>query len=172
MANEEKKNDQQDQDTGNTTGSLLVVNLRGLVNTRTPVRKTLQQLKLLKRFNATIVPDTEVSRGMLISAKEHLAWCKLDATTAEKLLAKRAEISDGKRVNESVLKRAGFSSFAELASALASGKTALKEEFGFRQFFRLSPPKGGFNRSTRRQFGEGGVLGPNRQLLILVDKMI
>jgi large subunit ribosomal protein L30 len=152
--------------------NLLVVNMRGLVNTRTPVRETLHQLRLLKRFNATIVPDNEVSRGMLESAKEHLAWCELDASTAENLLAKRAETSNGNKVAESILKGSGFSTFADLASALAAGKTTLREEFGFRQFFRLSPPKGGFNRSIRRQFGEGGILGPNRELPKLVEKMI
>jgi large subunit ribosomal protein L30 len=152
--------------------SLLVVNMRGLVNTRTPVRTTLEQLGLLKRFNATIIPDNEISRGMLVSAKEHLSWCELDSPTAEKLLSKRAEISDGKRLDESTLKKSGFSSFAELASALTSGKITLKEEMGFRRFFRLSPPKGGFKRSTRRQFGQGGILGSNKELPQLVERMI
>jgi large subunit ribosomal protein L30 len=158
--------------TGQTSASLLVVNMRGLVNTRRPVRRTLQELRLLKRFNATIVPDNEVFRGMLESAKEHLAWCELDARTAENLLTKRAESSNGNKVSESILKGSGFSSFADLASALASGKASLSADFGFRQFFRLSPPKGGFNRSIRRQFGEGGVLGPNKELEKLVERMI
>ncbi len=154
------------------TPNLLVVNMRGLVNTRTPVRETLQQLRLLRRFNATIVPDTEIFRGMLQSAKEHLAWSELDAATAENLLTKRAESSNGNKVEASVLKGSGFSSFADLAAALASGKASLSQELGFRQFFRLSPPKGGFSRSIRRQFGEGGILGPNRELAKLVNKMI
>jgi large subunit ribosomal protein L30 len=151
---------------------LLVVNLRGLVNTRNPVRETLQQLNLLRRFNATIVPNNNVTLGMLESAKEHLAWCQLDKEMAEKLLSKRAETSNGDKAEDSVLKGSGFSSFEDLASALASGKTALKDEFGFRNYFRLAPPRGGFNRSIRRQYGEGGVLGPNRDLHKLVEKML
>ncbi|MGI0078593.1 MAG: uL30 family ribosomal protein [Nitrososphaerales archaeon] len=153
--------------------SLLVVNMRGLINTRTPVRKTLEQLKLLRRFNATIVPDNEMYRGMLISAKEHLAWCKLETPIAEILLSKRLEVSNGKKVKESDLKTlGGFSSFSELATELVSGRARLNGTQGFRQFFRLSPPKGGFRLSTRRQYGEGGVLGPNKELLKTVENMI
>ena len=154
-------------------GSLLVVNMRGLINTRTPVRKTLEQLKLLRRFNATIVPDNGMFRGMLQSAKEHVAWCKLEPLFAETLLSKRLEISNGRKVKESELKNmGGFSSFSELATGLVSGQARLDGTQGFRPFFRLSPPKGGFRLSTRRQFGEGGILGPNKELLKIVVNMI
>lgn len=156
-----------------TRGSFLVVNMRGLINTRTPVRKTLEQLKLLRRFNATIVPDNEMFRGMLQSAKEHVAWCKLEPTIAEMLLTKRLEVSNGRKVKESELKKlGGFSSFSELATVLASGQTRLDGSQGFRQFFRLSPPRGGFKLSTRRQYGEGGVLGPNKELGKLIESMV
>ena len=49
MSTNEGKSDEQ------VTGSLLVVNLRGMVNTRTPVRSTLEQLSIARRFNATII---------------------------------------------------------------------------------------------------------------------
>lgn len=152
--------------------NLLVVNLRGLVNTRRPVRRTLEQLRLINRFNATIVPDNEVYRGMLNLAKEHVAWCKLDSSTAEMLLSKRAEISTGRRATEESLKGGKYGSFADLANALASGKATLDGSLGFRQFFRLSPPRGGFKRSIRRQFGEGGILGPNKDLGKIVEQMV
>ncbi len=169
MSNQQSQNGS--EELGPAT-SLLVVNLRGLVNTRRPVRQTLRQLKLIKRFNATIVPNNEVFRGMLASAKEHVAWCELDNEIAEKLLSKRAETSDGRRVSEINLKGAGFGTFSDLASALATGKATLSDELGFRQFFRLSPPRGGFKRSIRRQYGEGGILGPNKELSKIVERMI
>jgi large subunit ribosomal protein L30 len=153
--------------------SLLVVNMRGLVNTRTPVRKTLEQLKLLRRFNATIVPDDKVYRGMILSAKEHVAWCKIDSSTAENLLVKRSEMSTQKRFSEADLKKNGsYSSFAQLAKAIADGTTKIDGSQGFRQFFRLAPPKGGLRRSTRRQYGQGGILGENKDLLEIVGRMI
>lgn len=152
--------------------NLLVVNMRGMVNTRIPVRKTLEQLHLLYRFNATIVPDNEVYLGMLNAAKEHVAWCRLDASTAEKLLSNRAELSNGRKADQGALKKSGYSSFQDLADALASGKASLSSDLGFRNFFRLSPPRGGFKRSVRRQFGQGGILGPNKELPSIVERMI
>jgi len=153
-------------------GSLLVVNLRGLVNTRTPVRTTLEQLSIARRFNATIVPDDEVHQGMLRLAKEHVAWCKLGAETAEKLLKSRSEKSTGRRFEESDLAGKDFNSFSGIAHALESGELKLGNLGGLRPFFRLSPPKGGFKKSTRRQHAAGGVLGKNDDLPKLVERML
>ncbi len=154
-------------------GSLLVVNLRGLVNTRMHVRKTLEQLHLARRFNSTIVPDTPNYRGMLNSAKEHLAWHRADSSTVERLLRSRSERSNGNKFSEADLEKyTQFSSFSELAKAIESGREGLEGIQGMRSFFRLSPPKGGFRRSTRRQYGQGGILGPNQELSTLIEKMI
>jgi large subunit ribosomal protein L30 len=154
------------------TGSLLVVNLRGLVNTRAPVRTTLVQLKIGRRFNATIVPDDKVHHGMLHLSKEHVAWCKLDASIAEKLLRTRSERSTGNRTPESEIVSKDFSSVTEIAKALESGKLRLNSLEKVRPFFRLSPPRGGFKRSTVRQFRDGGILGHNDELPSLVEKML
>jgi large subunit ribosomal protein L30 len=152
-------------------GSLLVVNLRGLVNTRAPVRTTLDQMKVARRFNATIVPNDEVHLGMLNLAKEHLAWCELNAGIAEKLLNTRAEISSGTRVSESQIAKE-YGSFHDIASKLESGEIKLSSINEIRPFFRLSPPRGGFKRSIRRQFRDGGILGPNEDLPSMVEKML
>lgn len=146
--------------------------MRGMVNTRKPVRQTLDQLGLRKRFNATIVPNSDVYLGMLRLAKEHVAWCKLDAKTAQELLTKRGETSDGKKFAEDSLKGSDYKSFSELAAALAEGRASLGRDIQLRQFFRLAPPRGGFKRSIRRQYGEGGILGPNKELAGIVEKMI
>jgi len=154
-------------------GSFLVVNLRGLVNTRAPVRSALEQLRLARRFNCTLVPDTPMFRGMLNVAKEHLAWRKAEAGIIEKLLLQRGEKSNGRKFSENDLKALKqYSSFSDLAKALEAGKARLDGTQGMRSFFRLSPPRGGFRRSTRRPFEQGGVLGRNDQLDELVERMI
>ena len=152
------------------TGSFLVVNLRGLVNTRAPVRTTLEQMKVGRRFNATIVPDDKVHRGMLILVKDHVAWCKLDGETAEKLLKMRSEKSTGNRVSEAELGK--DHPIGDIAKVLENGSIKLNSVEQIRPFFRLSPPRGGFKRSIRRQFRDGGILGPNEDLPKLVEKML
>ena len=150
-----------------------MVNLRGIVNTRTPVRTTLEQLSIARRFNATIVPDNEVYRGMLNISKDHVAWCKIESTLAEKLLKTRSEKASGVKFSEEGLKRQKeFRSYSELANGLESGKAKLSELGEMRPFFRLKPPRGGFRKSTRRQYRDGGILGKNEELPKLVERML
>ncbi|MDG6997332.1 MAG: uL30 family ribosomal protein [Nitrososphaerota archaeon] len=158
--------------TKQSAGSLLVVNLRGLVNTRAPVRTTLEQLHISKRFNSTIVPNDDVHQGMLKSAKEHVAWMKADVPIVERILRERSEISDGRKFSESELKKSGYSSFSDLAQKIVSGTARLDGSQGMRQFFRLNSPKGGFKRSIRRPFRDGGILGENPELSKIVEKMM
>lgn len=154
-------------------GSFLVVNMRGLVNTRTPIRTTLEQLSIARRFNATIVPDTATYRGMLRLSKEHVAWCKLTADIAGKLLSMRSEKSTGVKFLEEDLKNTKiYASFDELARALESGNVNLSHLNLMRPYFRLSPPKGGFRKSTRRQHSDNGILGHNQDLTKYVEKML
>lgn len=154
-------------------GSYLVVNMRGIVNTRSPVRATLEQLSIARRFNATIIPDTESYRGMLRLSKEHVAWCKIQAPLAEKLLSTRSEKSTGvKYLEEEMKKSKEYASFGELAKALESGKVNLSHLRLMRPFFRLNPPKGGFRKSTRRQHSDNGILGHNVDLPKYVEKML
>ena len=152
-------------------GSLIVVNLRGMVNTRAPVRKALEQLHLVRRFNATIVPNNESYLGMLQLCKEHVAWTQADTALIETLLKAKAEVSDGRKVKEGELNPKG-KTIAEIAKSLAEGESRLDGTQGFRQFFRLNSPKGGFKRSIRRQYPAGGILGPNPELGTLVQSMI
>ena len=128
---------------GNTTekgssssGELLVVNLRGIVNARVPVRTTLEQIGIMRRFSAAIVPNSPEMRGMLSLAKNSVAWCDADSTVIQ-TLQEGTESAEGKR-----------------------------------RVFRLNSPRGGFKRSIRRQYGQGGILGPNPKLPDLVRAMM
>jgi len=162
-----------DEKSDTNAGSLLVVNLRGMVNTRAPVRKALEQLHLVRRFNATIVPNNKDYIGMLRLCKEHVAWSKADSQLIEKLMKSKAEVSDGRKAKEGELSFKGKSSaFSEIANSLASGDSRLDGSQGFRQFFRLNSPRGGFKRSIRRQYPAGGILGPNPELGALVESML
>ena len=152
--------------------NLLVVRLRGTVNVREPVRKTLEQLHLTKRFRATIVPDTPDYKGMLITSKEHIAWCPVNASLISKLVKQRGRKGGWKLLTLKDIKGFGFKGFRDLAKSIDIGKTALKEIEGIKPFFALSPPRGGFKRSTRRLYAQGGILGENPELISIVGKMI
>ena len=39
-------------------------------------------------------------------------------------------------------------------------------------WFALSPPRQGFKRSTKRLYGQKGILGHNKELITLVKRMM
>ena len=142
---------------------LLVVRLRGTVNVRDPVEKTLKLLHLTKRYRATMIPDTPSFRGMLKVIQNQVAWCEVDSPLVEELIRKRGRTRRlGKDQGVDV---------GEMAVSISAGRKRL-EDHGLKPTFALSPPRGGFKASSRRLYSQGGVLGKNSELPELVRKML
>ena len=66
----------------------------------------------------------------------------------------------------------GYKSVDELAAALAEGKTSLTKLKPLKPWFALNPPRHGFKRSCKRLYGQKGVLGHNKELLVIVKRMM
>jgi large subunit ribosomal protein L30 len=66
----------------------------------------------------------------------------------------------------------GFESVDELASALTEGKATLSKLKPLKPWFALDPPRKGFKRSTKRLYGQKGVLGYNKELSVIVKRMM
>ncbi len=100
---------------------------------------------------------------MLRAAKHLVAWGEVDAPTLESLLAKRGEPESSSIVLDKDFLKVNFGKddFADLASSIITGEVSLPELWraGLKPKFRLHPPRGGFKRSTRRAFSDGGELG-------------
>lgn len=146
--------------------------MRGTINIPAPIKDTLKQLHLDHRYRATIVPDNPVFRGMLSKVKDRAAWYTVDDSTVEMLMEKRGRREGWKPLEKGDLGKIGFKSFKTLAKAVGSGKTVLPSIKGVKPFFALAPPRGGFKRSTRRMYRQGGILGENPELLKLVESMV
>lgn len=151
---------------------MLVVNLHGLINTPAAARKTLIELGIGKRFAATVVPDDPSTMGALRLCKDYLAWGPIDAELLTSLLAARGKVSNAKPLDADALKVLGVTNHSELASKMLKDGDRLSSLKGVKPFFGLSPPKGGFKRSSRRQFKEGGILGENPKLPEIVKRML
>ena len=152
--------------------SILVVNMRGTVNVRRPVKETLQQLHITRRYAATIVPDTPVYQGMLAAAKDRVSWSSVQSSLIAKLLKLRARGEGWKPLDKDVISSLGFKTLKELADAIASGKARLNKLKGIKPSMGLPPPKGGFKRSTRKSYREGGILGKNPDLPKILESML
>lgn len=150
----------------------LVVRMHGQINVPHWATNTLELLKLDKKFRATIIPAKDNTLGMLNRIKHYVSWQEADATITKELLDKKARKSGYKKVTSEDLTQLGFKSVDELAASLSEGKTSMNKIKPIKPWFALAPPKKGFKRSTRKTYGEGGILGQNKELVDLVRSMI
>jgi large subunit ribosomal protein L30 len=151
---------------------LLVVNLHGAINSSAPVRKSLTELWVAKKFSASVVADDLPTVGMLRRCKDYVAWAPVDEELLTDLLKKRGMVSSTKSLDQESLKALGYKSHGELAARMVKEQLRLSAVQGVLPFFRLAPPKGGFRRSLRRQYTERGLLGNNPKLEEIVRRMV
>ncbi len=150
----------------------LVVRIKGQVDVPHWARTTLQLLKLEKKFRATIIPAKDNTLGMLNKVKHYVSWNEVDTTLAKELLDKKGRKSGYKKITQEVLDEIGYKTTDELATSLAEGKTSLTKLKPLKPWFALAPPRHGFKRSTKKLYGQKGVLGQNKDLPTLVRNMM
>jgi large subunit ribosomal protein L30 len=152
--------------------SFLVVRMKGTVNTPYWARTTLDLLHLDKRFRATIIPAKDNTKGMLDKIKHYVSWQEIDVPTTKELLEKKARKEGYKKLTTEDIAKLGFKNTDDLAQSLVEGTTILSKLKTVKPWFALSPPRGGFNRKTKKMYGEGGILGNHKELLAQVRIMI
>ena len=154
------------------TNAYLVVRIKGQADCPYWATTTMTLLKLDKKYRATILPAKDNTLGMLRKVQHYVAWVELDASLAKELIDKKARKGGYQKITPNDLKELGFASSEELATALSEGKVALSKLKPLKPWFALSPPRFGFKRSTKRLYGQKGVLGQNKDLGNLVRNMI
>ncbi len=150
----------------------LVVRIKGQADVPYWAATTMTLLKLDKKYRATILPVKENTLGMLNKVKHYISWIELDVALAKDLLDKKGRKSGYKKITAEDLKELGFNSIEDLATALTEGKATLSKLKPLKPWFALSPPRHGFKRSTKKLYGQKGVLGLNEELGTIVRRMI
>ena len=153
-------------------GAYLVVRIKGQADVPHWATTTMSLLRLDKKYRATILQAKDNTLGMLNKVKHYVSWIELDASLAKDLLDKKGRKSGYQKISPEDLKELGFNSTDELAAALADGKANLSKLKPLKPWFALSPPRHGFKRSTKRLYGQKGVLGLNKELDSIVRRMI
>lgn len=153
-------------------GLLLVVNLHGAINSSAPVRKTLNELWVAKKFSASVVTDDAPTVGMLRLCKDYVAWAPADEGLLTELLKKRGMVTTSRALDQASLKQLGYKKHEDIAAKMVNDQIRLSSVGGVLPYFRLAPPRGGFRQSLRRQYTEKGLLGNNPKLGEIVRRMI
>lgn len=152
--------------------AFLVIRMKGTINVPHWARTTLDLLHLDKRFRATIIPEKDNTKGMLNKIKHYASWQVIDIPTAKELIEKKARKDGYKKLTTEDLSKLGFKSVDDLAKSLADGSVTLSKLKPLKPWFALAPPKHGFKRSTKKMYGEGGILGSHKELMEQVRLMI
>ncbi len=143
-------------------GYLIAVRVDGTPVVRPPEESTLTALRIKKRFSAVLLRDNPSVRGMLQRVKDHVTWAEAKKEDVKLLLSSRARTSQGLGISSKFVKeKTELAGLSELLSGLYSGKFTLGKlwKIGVKPVFRLHPPRGGFPKSSKRPFTNGGELG-------------
>jgi len=143
-----------------------IIRIRGRADCPYDVEYALRLLRLYKKYHCTIYPAKLPGlEGMLKKVKDWVTWGEIDRDTLIQLLYARGRIPGGKPLTDSYvdekLKHLGISGgVPALADAILSGKVIPhKIDNIIKPVFRLSPPRGGFKKTIKRPYGQGGETG-------------
>ena len=150
----------------------LVIRIKGQADVPHWANTTLNLLKLEKKYRAIILPVKENTEGMLRKVQHFVSWLEIDLPTTKELLDKKGRRAGYKKITSEDISKAGFKTIDELATSLSEGKTSMTKLKPLKPWFALSPPKHGFKRSTKRLYGQKGILGHNKELTTLVKRMM
>ena len=150
----------------------LVIIIKGQADVPHWANTTLNLLKLEKKYRAIILPVKENTEGMLRKVQHFVSWQEIDLPTTKELLDKKGRRAGYKKITAKDISKAGFKTIDELATSLSEGKTSMTKLKPLKPWFALSPPRQGFKRSTKRLYGQKGILGHNKELTTLVKRMM
>ena len=150
----------------------LVIRIKGQADVPHWANTTLNLLKLEKKYRAIILPVKENTEGMLRKVQHFVSWQEIDLPTTKELLDKKGRRAGYKKITSEDISKAGFKTIDELAISLSEGKTSMTKLKPLKPWFALSPPRQGFKRSTKRLYGQKGILGHNKELTTLVKRMM
>lgn len=141
---------------------LIAVRIMGPFGTPSHLETIMSSLRLKRKFNAVVLERNVGVLATLRHAKDYLTWGEIKHMDLAALLKERGELIGGSTLTDTAVReKFGEQSVDELAVALAQGRIALNTlwQRGLKPVFRLHPPSGGFEASTKRSYGSRGELG-------------
>lgn len=142
------------------SGKVAVIRVRGITGVRHDIRKTMEMLRLYRKNYCVVIDANPSNLGMLKKIKDYVTYGEIDDNTYKMLIEKRGEAYKGRE--ESYKGKIKYKRFVVV------GNKKIK------LFFRLSPPRGGFERKgLKASFKQGGALGYRGKAMIkLIERMV
>ena len=149
------------------------VRVRGIVNIKPDIKKTLQLLNLTRANHCVLLPEDKSTKGMLQISKDYITWGEVEKETLTKLISARGKLEGDKELTDAHLKSTtSYSNIDKLSDAILNDNFKYKEIPNIKPIFRLSPPKKGYE-GVKRSFVNKGALGyRGKEINKLIEKMI
>lgn len=153
---------------------IAIIRIAGEQGLNEKIKTTFKLLNLHKKYTCVIVSNTPQLEGMLRVIKDNVTWGEVDKETIALLLEKRGRLPGNKQITSEYIKDKIKLDLNKFAEELFSGKNKMKDVDGLKPFFRLMPPRKGFERKgTKRHFSIGGALGYRKDKINdLIQRMI
>ncbi|MCL2142707.1 MAG: 50S ribosomal protein L30 [Methanomassiliicoccaceae archaeon] len=136
-----------------------VIRVRGQPDVNVDVRRTMELMNLSRVNHCVLVPENDVTKGMLQKAKDYITWGEIDPSTLEKMILVRGRLSGDVSITDEYLKNnTEFATAAEMADAIINSGYKMKDTEGAKAVFRLHPPEKGYE-GIKRSYRSGGALG-------------
>jgi large subunit ribosomal protein L30 len=137
-----------------------VIRLKGTINVRYDLAKTLDMLRLNRPNHCILMVPTKENVGMLDKVGHMITWGEIDEKTALMLINKRGRITGDQRVTEDYIKSKTGKSLNHVINELVECKIKLADIPGMKLVFRLKPPSKGLGTlGLKKQFSMGGAFG-------------
>ncbi len=153
--------------------AIAVVRIRGIVNIKPDIKKTLELLNLTRANHCVILEENPSTKGMLQTAKDYITWGEIDSKVLSKLISTRGKLTGDKELTDKHIKSStSFENIDKLSEAISKNKFKYREIPDVKPIFRLNPPKNGF-KSVKRPVTKKGDLGyRGKDINMLIEKMI
>ena len=138
--------------------SWAIVRVRGTVNVKSKISKTLKFLRLHRPNHCIIVPENDSYKGMLNIVKDYVTWGEITPASVEMSAKDRIHLEGGNVVSTAELKSLGFKNVKDFAKQISEGKVHLNNMRKIKPVIRLHPPIKGYE-GNKRSYKEGGSLG-------------
>ena len=126
--------------------NLAAIRVRGRTQINSKVESTLRMLRLYKNNYCSLVLNTPNYVGMLKKIKDYITWGEIDDETFELLVDKRAEPFNGREEDSK--------------NKIKYNDYMVVHNKKIKKYFRLSPPRKGFERKgLKYSYQNGGALG-------------
>jgi|ECHnycMinimDraft_1075156.scaffolds.fasta_scaffold00037_40 large subunit ribosomal protein L30 len=152
---------------------VIIIRIRGRVDVPSKVEYIAKDVRIERKFNASIYPYTHSLAGKLMILNSIATWGEIDEYTLYRLLSKRLERAKGERASEEYLKKNLGLTLRDLVSEIMKGSTLSKYKEHLLPYLRLHPPSGGFKGKINSPYSNGGELGyRGEKIKELVMKMM